>query len=995
MKNVKEVLLETKRIPEMAIKSAMNQMNDSEAIWRHFVSSGRVTESEVFQAFARINRLQYLDLRTKEVSSEALALLSSSFCRREQLIPIEIKGEKLLIGTPNPENFRAIDEISAGTYHTVVVAIVSPTELQETMDRYLRSDDEIDKLSEEIESVVGEDTEDDGDLSTSSEDETPVVRFVNLLIAQAIQDRASDIHVEPGEKELRVRYRIDGVLHEFQKADKSIQKGVISRLKVMSEIDIGERRKPQDGRLSARYGGTSIDIRVVTLPTTWGEKVVMRILDHSTEKRAIASIGMSPANEAIFNKAISKPHGMILVTGPTGSGKALPLNTKIPTPDGFTTMGEIQQGDKVIGGNGRTHDVTSISEVSENSEMYELTFGNAEKVTADADHQWLVRVLDNNHNSALSNVEKKKNAQESYLKAHQVSTQIIALSMEFTEEFGNRTADEIIGILVKNGINYYSSPESVHKDLHMTDVDSVTGLRDDEIAVEYPIGIALQGLAKRIKERHLVSEVNGDAVVRMTTKEMFKNGLFTDESKRLYKFAVPMTKPVEFSHKSLPIDPYVLGSYFGFVNDRNVTNFALDFEEEDREKLLSLAKIVSADDFVIPMEYLRSSFEQRVNLLKGFVNANRSIDSNSIEPEMTFYENDKRNLTKSFVQLFKSLGIKVSAKFGMTELDGEIYHQINFASDSSFSEMFAKFNQYIISRSGSEENADSSDFNMSFDEIMMGNDSNSQWNAITAIEPRGIETVKCISVDSPDFTYLVGEDFVVTSNSTTIYTALGEVAKPTVNVMTVEDPVEKKIEGISQIQINNKAGMTFSSALRSILRADPDIIFLGEIRDPETAKIAVDASMTGHLVLSTLHTNGAPEAAARLSEMGVEPYLVGSSVSCVVAQRLARKLCADCKKEVEVDLSSLEKVDFPFKDATFYKPAGCTLCSYTGYKGRVALTEIMEMTEHLEPLITAQKSANEIRHEAEKHGFVSLTKDGWDKVRQGLTTIEEVLRVAA
>lgn len=987
MKNVKEVLLETKRIPEMAIKSAMNQMEDSESIWRHFVSSGRVTESEVFQAFARVNRLQYLDLRTKEVSSEALALLSSSFCRREQLIPIEIKGEKLLIGTPNPENFRAIDEISAGTYHTVVVAIVSPTELQETMDRHLRSDDEIDKLSEEIESVVGEDDDAVGDLASAGENETPVVRFVNLLIAQAIQDRASDIHVEPGEKELKVRYRIDGVLHEFQKADKSIQKGVISRLKVMSDIDIGERRKPQDGRLSAFYDGQAVDIRVVTLPTTWGEKVVMRILDHSTEKRSISSIGMSPENEAIFQKAISKSHGMILVTGPTGSGKALSLNTKIPTPDGFTTMKNIQPGDKVIGGNGKTHSVTSVSEIIENSEMYEVVFNNGgDKVTADADHQWLVSIKDDCNNN-LSNIEKKEQAKEKYLKAHQVATKIMALSLEFTEEFGCRTVEEIFDILYKENIEYYSISEEIRQDLHMTDVYNVKGLRDSDIVIEYPIGLSLQSLAKRIKERHLISEVNGNSVIRMTTREMRDSGLMAGKNSRFYKFAVPINKPIKFSEKSLSVDPYVLGSYFGFVNNKDMSNFALDFEEEDREKLVNLAKIVSADDFVIPVEYLRGSFEQRLNLLKGFVNASSNINKDRLSPEILFYENDKRNLAKSFEQLLKSLGINSYAKFGITDDDdGEIYHLIGFANDASFVEMFSNLEIYI--------KTDGEDFGSQYDSFFENREGH-QWNYITSIEPHGVAPAKCISVDSPDFTYLVSEDFIVTSNSTTIYTALDEVASPEVNVVTVEDPVEKKIAGISQMQINNKAGMTFSNALRSILRADPDIIFLGEIRDQETAKIAVDASMTGHLVLSTLHTNGAPEAAARLSEMGVEPYLVGSSVTCVVAQRLARKICGDCKEEIETDIELLNKVDFPYRDAKLFKPVGCSLCSHTGYKGRIALTEIMEMTEQLEPLIIAQKTANEIRNEAEKHGFVSLKLDGWDKVRQGLTTIEEVLRVAA
>jgi len=214
------------------------------------------------------------------------------------------------------------------------------------------------------------------------------------------------------------------------------------------------------------------------------------------------------------------------------------------------------------------------------------------------------------------------------------------------------------------------------------------------------------------------------------------------------------------------------------------------------------------------------------------------------------------------------------------------------------------------------------------------------------------------------------------------------------SVVTVEDPIEKKMTGVSQVQVNNTAGLTFARALRSILRADPDVVLIGEIRDEETAKIAIDASMTGHLVLSTLHTNGAPEAAARLTEMGVEPYLVGSAVSCVVAQRLARRLCEDCKRPVEIDDEILKSVKFPkeFEGTTFYEPVGCNSCS-GGYKGRIALTEVMEISEAIEKHVVAGDPARAIRKTAEAEGLVSLRNDGFLKVARGITTVKEVLRV--
>jgi type IV pilus assembly protein PilB len=213
-----------------------------------------------------------------------------------------------------------------------------------------------------------------------------------------------------------------------------------------------------------------------------------------------------------------------------------------------------------------------------------------------------------------------------------------------------------------------------------------------------------------------------------------------------------------------------------------------------------------------------------------------------------------------------------------------------------------------------------------------------------------------------------------------------------VNVMTVEDPVEKRIDGVNQTQINNKAGMTFPSALRSILRSDPDIVMIGEIRDKETATIAVEASLTGHLVLSTLHTNGSPESLTRLVEMGVEPYLVSTSVAAIVAQRLARKLCEKCKALITVDPVLREKVEFPVATATerVYGPVGCNECSNTGYRGRVAVVEIMAVTEGVERLVLEGASASVIRKHA---NFKSLREDGFRRVLLGDTTIEEVMRV--
>ena len=233
--------------------------------------------------------------------------------------------------------------------------------------------------------------------------------------------------------------------------------------------------------------------------------------------------------------------------------------------------------------------------------------------------------------------------------------------------------------------------------------------------------------------------------------------------------------------------------------------------------------------------------------------------------------------------------------------------------------------------------------------------------------------------------------------STTMYSTLNILNEVDQNIITVEDPVEYRLNGVNQIQVNPKAGLTFASALRSILRADPDIVLIGEIRDKETATIAIEAALTGHLVLSSLHTNDAASAISRLIEMDVETFLVASAIDAVVAQRLARKLCERCKEAYAPEPSELAAAGFPEwlwpEVETLYRPIGCAACSNTGYRGRIGLYEVMQMSEEIERLTVERASAEAIRTVAMQQGMMSLRDDGLEKCRMGITSIEEVARV--
>jgi len=236
--------------------------------------------------------------------------------------------------------------------------------------------------------------------------------------------------------------------------------------------------------------------------------------------------------------------------------------------------------------------------------------------------------------------------------------------------------------------------------------------------------------------------------------------------------------------------------------------------------------------------------------------------------------------------------------------------------------------------------------------------------------------------------------------STTLYAGLTAINRPEINIITVEDPVEYRLQGVNQVQINIKAGLTFATALRSILRSDPDVVMVGEIRDGETAKISIEAALTGHLVLSTLHTNDAPQALTRLNEMGVEPFLVGAAVSAVLAQRLARKLCTHCCEMYTPSVDELLKARVSSEVAAasdgmvFYRKKGCPRCNQTGYKGRIGVFQLLTMTEQLETLAVTKASREDIERAAIEEGMRTLWDDGLAKVAAGLTSIEELARVS-
>ncbi|MDQ1518408.1 MAG: type pilus assembly protein PilB [Actinomycetota bacterium] len=557
-----EMLLSEGLITQAQLDAALKaQAERGLPLGQLLVEDGAVTDAVLMGALARQLGLEFVDLAEYPIDRGAVALLPEAMARRLLALPVTWAEDRLIVAMADPGNVLAVDDLRAVTGADVHVVVATRTQLVEAIDRFHRLDAEVDEVAQiAAEELAGDDDTRSGQDGVAREavEDAPIVKFVNLLIAQAVADRASDIHVEPTETDLRIRFRVDGVLHEVMHSPRSIQGGVISRLKVMADINIAERRIPQDGRISLNVAGKGIDLRVATLPTVYGEKVVMRILDKTQARLSLPDLGFHPAVLPRFEACFRKPYGTILVTGPTGSGK-----------------------------------------------------------------------------------------------------------------------------------------------------------------------------------------------------------------------------------------------------------------------------------------------------------------------------------------------------------------------------------------------------------------------------------------------------------STTLYATLNVLNSTDKNVITVEDPVEYRLPGVNQVQVNPKAGLTFASALRSILRSDPDIVLVGEIRDRETATIAIEASLTGHLVLSTLHTNDAASTPMRLVEMGVEPFLVISALDCVVAQRLARRLCDRCREEYEPTHGELTEAGWPAAllkaegPPLLYRAVGCAACSRTGYRGRLAVHEVMVMSEEIRRMVVERYSSDEIKKTALAQGMLTLREDGLVKVAQGKTTLEELFRVIA
>ena len=319
------LLVQRGLITEEQLASALaEQAENRRPLGRVLIDRGLLTEENLVCALAEQSGYEYVDLNEQQPDASVFSMLTAALARRYQAIPLRWEGDKLVVAMADPRNVLAVDDIRTHTGRTVKIVVASAASVAAAIERFENLEGDADRISAEAANSLEEETDDGSGLEYVVED-APIVKLVNLLITEAVTDRASDIHIEPGQDDVRVRYRIDGVLHERMRLRKSIQNGVVSRFKIMADINIAERRLPQDGRATRKVGNRDVDLRVATLPTVFGEKVVIRILDRSTALLQLSDLGFLPESMSQYAEAYRKPYGTILVTGPTGSGKSTTL----------------------------------------------------------------------------------------------------------------------------------------------------------------------------------------------------------------------------------------------------------------------------------------------------------------------------------------------------------------------------------------------------------------------------------------------------------------------------------------------------------------------------------------------------------------------------------------------------------------------------------------------------------------------------------------------
>jgi type II secretory ATPase GspE/PulE/Tfp pilus assembly ATPase PilB-like protein len=1000
----------------------LNKKNSSSSAKE--VQTGRVlqkmrgqSEEEQAAQIASLYNISYIDLNIFPVGSENLSFIKEEDCRRYKITVLQKTGKEVKLGIVDPADEGAlsyVEKLKNDNGWAITLYIISQTSLARIWKKYQSvpllenleamqvslSGSDLEKFEEEFGSLL--------DLKKRIK-EIPTTQVISIIMAGAVKMKASDIHFEPQEADVRMRFRIDGILQDIGNFPNDVYRFILSRIKMMAKMKINIRDISQDGHFAIETASGKINVRTNIIPGNHGESVVMRLLSQSDTLLSVEDLGLQGLAYERVQKELAKPHGMILTTGPTGSGKTTTLYALV---NKLNTAGiKIITIEDPI-----EYEIKNISQTQvAKDRSYTFAEGLRAIVRQDPDVILVGEIRDEETSDIAINA-----ALTGHLVLSTLHTNSAPASIPRFIELGvkpNLIAPSMNAFIAQRLVrklcvhcreSYEPAKETISSLKKVLAIISPKAKIEipKEIDILYrPIGCdqchhlgysgrmgIFEVLTINDKIEKLILEMGSE---REITQAALEDGMITMTQDGIIKALSGLTSMEEVwratGQTEFLEDIYEKLMESSLSRAVNLTRQDLDLVFKNMTSIETLGNLIRASS---PKDVARYVFASSLLLEVGDIH---------LEPE-----------EKDVKIRFRIDGIlQTIAEVPLTvypSILGEIKFLSGFASEVRGGVVDGRFS---LALEEPFENITETKIDVRVSVILGGygetvvmrilNRSSVELD-IHKLGIREQNLVKILKETKKPHGVFLNTGPTGSGKTTTLYSILKILNKPEVKIISVEDPIEYQLEGILQTPVNEKDGYTFGTALRSLLRQNPDIMMIGEIRDEETANVAIQAALTGHSILSTLHTNDAAGSISRLVNMNVRSDDMATALNALMAQRLVRKLCV-CKTKrptTPAEKSSLEKVLNDISPKTevtvlapdfIFEPSGCEHCKQLGYKGRTTLSEVLVVDREIEELIIAGASASQIHDKAIENGMLTMEQDGMLKVLEGETTLEEVERV--
>lgn len=965
----------------------------------------KLTESQ-----AVFLNLPYVNLTSFPISQEALALIDEKTANDKRLVCFYYDGQNVRLATDSPsaDTLIIVKNIKDSYFTDPKLYFVSRPSLEHALDLYktlpktLKYNDDVEITEAKLEQFKKEIT--DYRLLAIKINEVNISDVVTLMLATAIKIGASDIHMEAEEKGVVIRYRLDGLLQEAAVIDRDKWKKITTRMKILSGVKINIEDKPQDGRYTIDLSDKKIDVRVSFLPTAHGESVVMRLLDSETATVDFEKLGIRPEIMEKLQAEITKPNGLVLTTGPTGSGKTTTLyailsKLNLPGTKIITLEDPIE------------YQLPGINQSQvDNSKGYSFSDGLRSILRQDPNIVMIGEIRD---------LETAEIAIQASLTGHLVLSTLHTndaagviprltdigvkpyfLVPSINAVIGQRLVRKLCPICKKKKILSISEQEQVEKILAVISPRANVSIPND-LPTIFEAGDGCENCNfTGYKGRLGIYEIftMDDNLKQLTIdkapsfkilQQAIENGMITMLQDGVLKSLDGITSLDEV---------YRVSGNFDYINELYdiVVSQTIGRGINISQKQITQTKLLSQEPAKLSAEFKSIPSREVIGLIMALAVQTNTGDIH-FEPE----EKDLKVRFRIDGILQDIVSLPISS---YPPILSEIKILAGFATNIKKATLDGRFNiRYQEQKIDCRLSIISGGYGETIVIRVLSTPA-----ANLEMEKLGITS---IAYDSLKTAMTKTKGIIITTGptgsgkTTTLYSILNKLNKPDVKIITVEDPIEYQLAGVMQTQIDPEKGYTFSVAMRSLLRQNPNIMMIGEIRDQETAKIAIEAAETGHLVLSTIHANSAAGAISRFSGLGIERQALANSLEFSIGQRLVRKLCPICKKPIKISPENLQivqtelskiknpKIKIP-TEFNWQAPVGCDQCNHIGYKGRIGLYETITVTPTIQKLIQNEAITDyEIEQAAIAEGEVTTLQDGILKAINGETTLEEVFRV--